>query len=175
VFCRFVCMKSSVRISSRAPPIFAQVLRPFTQHLEENFGTQSLLSHSRVLPNPFRCIVLQLSYHYTLCTPTTKSVAKGMCAFAQLVSVTVYQTSVSTNVTQARRCDALSDLTANGLQKYFTATRHRNVFHLVHPGVTYARLIGQQVSAPCGGGLEYLHRSPASSKRRRKGTQCPGV
>jgi hypothetical protein len=28
---------------------------------------------------------------------------------------------------------------------------------------------------PGGGGLEYLHRSPASCKRRRKGTQCPGV
>jgi hypothetical protein len=28
---------------------------------------------------------------------------------------------------------------------------------------------------PCGGGIEYLHRSPASRKRRRKGTQCPEV
>jgi hypothetical protein len=28
---------------------------------------------------------------------------------------------------------------------------------------------------PCGGGLEYLHRIPASRKRRQKGTQCPGV
>jgi hypothetical protein len=27
---------------------------------------------------------------------------------------------------------------------------------------------------PCGGGIEYLHRSPASSKRRRKGP-VPGV
>jgi hypothetical protein len=28
--------------------------------------------------------------------------------------------------------------------------------------------------SPCGGGLEYLHRIPASRKRRQKGTQCPG-
>jgi hypothetical protein len=28
---------------------------------------------------------------------------------------------------------------------------------------------------PCGGGLEYLHRSPASRKSRQKGTQCPWV
>jgi hypothetical protein len=28
--------------------------------------------------------------------------------------------------------------------------------------------------APCGGGLEYLHRSPASRKRRRKGNPVPG-
>jgi hypothetical protein len=27
---------------------------------------------------------------------------------------------------------------------------------------------------PCGGGFEYLHRSPASSKRRRKGNPVPG-
>jgi hypothetical protein len=26
---------------------------------------------------------------------------------------------------------------------------------------------------PCGGGLEYLHRSPASGKRRRKGYSVP--
>jgi hypothetical protein len=27
---------------------------------------------------------------------------------------------------------------------------------------------------PCGGGLEYLHRSPASRKRRQKGNPVPG-
>jgi hypothetical protein len=27
----------------------------------------------------------------------------------------------------------------------------------------------------CGGGIEYLHRSPASRKRQRKGNQCPGA
>jgi hypothetical protein len=27
---------------------------------------------------------------------------------------------------------------------------------------------------PCGGGIEYLHRSPASRKRRRKGNPVPG-
>jgi hypothetical protein len=30
-------------------------------------------------------------------------------------------------------------------------------------------------SYPCGGGLEYLHRSPASRKRWQKGTQCPEI
>jgi hypothetical protein len=29
-------------------------------------------------------------------------------------------------------------------------------------------------SDPCGGGLEYLHRSPASSDRRQKGNPVPG-
>jgi hypothetical protein len=29
--------------------------------------------------------------------------------------------------------------------------------------------------APCGGGIEYLHRSPASRKSRRKGNPVPGV
>jgi hypothetical protein len=28
---------------------------------------------------------------------------------------------------------------------------------------------------PCGGGLEYLHRSPASRKRRQKGNPVPGI
>jgi hypothetical protein len=32
-----------------------------------------------------------------------------------------------------------------------------------------------KVSSPCGGGLEYFHCSPASRKRRQKGTQRPGV
>jgi hypothetical protein len=27
---------------------------------------------------------------------------------------------------------------------------------------------------PCGGGLEYLHRSPTSHKRRQKGNPVPG-
>jgi hypothetical protein len=27
---------------------------------------------------------------------------------------------------------------------------------------------------PCGGGLEYLHRGPASGKRRQKGNPAPG-
>jgi hypothetical protein len=29
-------------------------------------------------------------------------------------------------------------------------------------------------SLPCGGGVEYLHRSPASRRRRRKGNPVPG-
>jgi hypothetical protein len=31
------------------------------------------------------------------------------------------------------------------------------------------------MSNPCGGGLEYLHRNPASRKRRQKGNPVPGV
>jgi hypothetical protein len=34
---------------------------------------------------------------------------------------------------------------------------------------------GNGVSDPCGGGFEYLYRSPASGKRRRKGNPVPGV
>jgi hypothetical protein len=30
-------------------------------------------------------------------------------------------------------------------------------------------------SDPCGGAIEYLHRSPASRKSRRKGNPVPGV
>jgi hypothetical protein len=30
------------------------------------------------------------------------------------------------------------------------------------------------LSIPCGGGIEYLHRSPASRKRRQKGNPVPG-
>jgi hypothetical protein len=30
-------------------------------------------------------------------------------------------------------------------------------------------------SIPCGGGFEYLHRSPASRRRRRKGNSIAGV
>jgi hypothetical protein len=29
-------------------------------------------------------------------------------------------------------------------------------------------------SIPCGGGIEYLHRSPASGRRQRKGNPVPG-
>jgi hypothetical protein len=32
----------------------------------------------------------------------------------------------------------------------------------------------QQTRDPCGGGLEYLHRSPASRMRRQKGNPVPG-
>jgi hypothetical protein len=31
------------------------------------------------------------------------------------------------------------------------------------------------MQTPCGGGLEYIHCSPASRKRRQKGTQCHPV
>jgi hypothetical protein len=38
--------------------------------------------------------------------------------------------------------------------------------------VYYFKVLSLHV--PCGGGLEYLHRSPASRKRRRKGNPVPG-
>jgi hypothetical protein len=38
--------------------------------------------------------------------------------------------------------------------------------------ITLHDLVGRY--SPCGGGLEYLHRSPASRKRQQKGTQCRG-
>jgi hypothetical protein len=31
-----------------------------------------------------------------------------------------------------------------------------------------------QLEPPCGGEFEYLHRNPASSRRRRKGNPFPG-
>jgi hypothetical protein len=35
--------------------------------------------------------------------------------------------------------------------------------------------IEHKYKGPCGGGLECLHRSPASRKRRQKGNSLPGV
>jgi hypothetical protein len=34
---------------------------------------------------------------------------------------------------------------------------------------------GYNLGYQSGGGIEYLHHIPASRKRQRKGTQCPGV
>jgi hypothetical protein len=36
------------------------------------------------------------------------------------------------------------------------------------------KAVGVTVQLPCGGGFEYLHRSPASRRRRRKGNPVPG-
>jgi hypothetical protein len=36
------------------------------------------------------------------------------------------------------------------------------------------RRLGLLLANPCGGGLEYLHRNPASLKRRQKGNLVPG-
>jgi hypothetical protein len=36
------------------------------------------------------------------------------------------------------------------------------------------RTTQDQVSLPCGGGVEYLHRRPASRRRRLKGNPVPG-
>jgi hypothetical protein len=36
-------------------------------------------------------------------------------------------------------------------------------------------IVGETViHTPCGGGVEYLHRNPASRRRRRKGNPVPG-
>jgi hypothetical protein len=39
--------------------------------------------------------------------------------------------------------------------------------------IYFARLVFDY--PPCGGVLEYLHRTPASDRRRRKRTLCLGV
>jgi hypothetical protein len=57
------------------------------------------------------------------------------------------------------------------------------VFQEVEGGVCVLRrisrlffylMISEIKIAPCGGGLEYPHRSPASLRRRRKGNLVPG-
>jgi hypothetical protein len=39
----------------------------------------------------------------------------------------------------------------------------------LYGGYYNATLLRVQFSHPCGGGIEYLHRDPASRRRRRKG------
>jgi hypothetical protein len=51
------------------------------------------------------------------------------------------------------------------IMRYSTQTLNlylRSVWHILYKAVS------------CGGGMEYLHHSPARRKRRRKGSQCPG-
>jgi hypothetical protein len=43
------------------------------------------------------------------------------------------------------------------------------VFYAVRPDGIFRGLSGKAGSDPCGGGVEYLHRDPASRRRRRKG------
>jgi hypothetical protein len=49
---------------------------------------------------------------------------------------------------------------------------HWRYIMLLVSDITLAAIL--LVGAPCGGGLEYLHRSPASRKRRQKGNPVPG-
>jgi hypothetical protein len=44
-----------------------------------------------------------------------------------------------------------------------------DVFSVGPPRDYISNPVVNQESAPCGGGVEYLHRDPASRKRRRKG------
>jgi hypothetical protein len=45
----------------------------------------------------------------------------------------------------------------------------RCVFLVVRAEGLFWRQLGRQRQNPCGGGVEYLHRDPASRRRRRKG------
>jgi hypothetical protein len=45
----------------------------------------------------------------------------------------------------------------------------RGVFYAVHAKATFAVDCELVRQIPCGGGVEYLHRSPASRRRRHKG------
>jgi hypothetical protein len=45
-------------------------------------------------------------------------------------------------------------------------------FHILYSSLNVTRIITSRVLR--GGGFEYLHRSPASRKRRRKGISVPG-
>jgi hypothetical protein len=62
--------------------------------------------------------------------------------------------------------------------------RHRGQWHTLVSLVWNLRVLWnaedllaslQGLSSPCGGRLEYLHRSPATRRRRRKGNPVPGV
>jgi hypothetical protein len=47
------------------------------------------------------------------------------------------------------------------------------VFPLLHNFINLFYFVSPH-SSPCGGGLGYLHRSPVSRRRRRKGNPVPG-
>jgi hypothetical protein len=49
------------------------------------------------------------------------------------------------------------------------ATSGNAVYYSVRAEMLQRRQLGQSNSVPCGGGVEYLHRSPASRRRRQKG------
>jgi hypothetical protein len=44
-----------------------------------------------------------------------------------------------------------------------------SVFYVARADDLQRRQFEQSSSSPCGGGVEYLHRNPASRRRRRKG------
>jgi hypothetical protein len=85
-----------------------------------------------------------------------------------------------------RRCItcAIKNVAKRNNKHKFIAEEHKQqqvLLPTLHTEVTELRagtkyLCKQQtLTDSCGGGLEYLHRSPASRKRRQKGTQWPGV
>jgi hypothetical protein len=49
-----------------------------------------------------------------------------------------------------------------------------DVFYAVLAGALYGEPTGMTVRLPCGGGAQYLHRNPASRRRRRKGNPVRG-
>jgi hypothetical protein len=55
------------------------------------------------------------------------------------------------------------------------ATIENAVFYMRSvPGLYEEDQMDREDQVPCGGGVEYLHRSPASRRRRRKGNPVPG-
>jgi hypothetical protein len=63
--------------------------------------------------------------------------------------------------------------THNPHLRYYTNSSLDSSTHAQSKGIN-AETITQNAT-PCGGGIEYLHHSPVSSKRRQKGTPVPGV
>jgi hypothetical protein len=57
----------------------------------------------------------------------------------------------------------------------FSVIEERRVLRGLLPGYYKQDKLAVEAKMSCGGGLKYLHRRPASRKRRQKGTQCPGV
>jgi hypothetical protein len=96
----------------------------------------------------------------------------GSSVFLTLISKGPYQVLINVNL-KPHIC------------KYATGSRNR--FYLAVNIYRYLPLLEQDANLsifslfpcivyilPCGGALEYLHRSPASRRRRRKGNPVPG-
>jgi hypothetical protein len=56
---------------------------------------------------------------------------------------------------------------------YSKVANMERVLAIVKKSVKF--FLAHGLNSPCGGGLEYLHPSPASRRRRQKGTHCSGV
>jgi hypothetical protein len=74
----------------------------------------------------------------------------------------------------------MSKLIGTRLYNSYISTRHqgltvgRNVTLTLDWTIMFLRDIYGDLAFQVGGGLEYLHRSPASRKRRRRGNPVPG-